>query len=85
VRTVAGRKRVQNSFALDLPLALVDNPDGAATDELLFSDLDRATLMVIDCRGVVAYVAPIAADGTDTDAALDELFAAADQARLPRR
>jgi len=85
VRTAAGRKRVQSSFAIDLPLAMVDNPDGASTDELLFSDLDRATLMVIDCRGVVAYVAPIAADGTDTDAALDELFAAADQARLPRR
>ena len=85
VRTPAGRKRVQSSFAIDLPLAMVDPADGLSGDELLFSDLDRATLMVIDCRGVVAYVAPIAADGTDTDAALDELFAAAALARLPRR
>ena len=85
LRTAAGRKRMQSSYALDLPVAMLDTAEGYTGDDLLFSDTDRATLMVIDCRGVVQYVAPIAADGTDTDAALDELFAAADQARLPRR
>ena len=78
------RNRISSSFALDLPLALVE--EGAAQrDELLFGDTDRASLMVIDCRGIVTYVAPIAADGSDTDAALDELYAAAAQARSPRR
>ncbi len=85
LHTAAGRKKMQQSYALDLPVAMLDSGEGVSSDELLFSDLDRATLMVIDPRGVVQYVAPIAADGTDTDAALDELFAAADQARLPRR
>lgn len=85
LHTAAGRKKMQQSYALDLPVAMLDSGEGVTGDELLFSDLDRATLMVIDPRGVVQYVAPIAADGSDTDAALDELYAAAEQARLPRR
>ena len=81
LHTAAGRKRTQSGFAVDLPLAVVDPAEGAGGDDLLFSDADRATLMVIDCKGVVQYVAPIAADGSDTEAALDELYAAAAQAR----
>ena len=36
--------------------------------------------MVVDCRGIVQFVAPIAPDSDDLDAALDELLAAAEQA-----
>ena len=40
--------------------------------------------MVIDCRGVVRFVAPIAPDADDLDAALDEVLAAAEQAEHAR-
>lgn len=76
--TAAARTKLQASYALDLPLALVQSAEG---DELLFGDPDRATLMVVDVRGTVRYVSPISPDASDTDAALDELYAAAAQAR----
>lgn len=76
--TAAARSKLQASYALDLPLALVQSAEG---DELLFGDPDRATLMIVDTRGVVRYVSPISPDASDTDAALDELYAAASQAR----
>jgi hypothetical protein len=42
-------------------------------------DADRVHFMVIDHRGVVAYVAPVVPDTDDTRAMLDELYAAAEQ------
>lgn len=62
---------------LDVPLALADAP---VYDEFTLPDVERVHFTVVDCRGVVQYVAPVAADGVDTDAAMDELFAAAEQA-----
>jgi hypothetical protein len=64
-------------IGLDVPLALADQQ---IYEELTVPDGERINFMVIDCRGVVAYVAPIAPNGDDTDAAIDELFAAAEQA-----
>ena len=64
-------------IGLDVPLALADQ---VVYDELTVPDGERINFMVIDCRGVVRYVAPIAPNGDDTDAAIDELFAAAEQA-----
>ncbi|MBC7977830.1 MAG: PDZ domain-containing protein [Myxococcales bacterium] len=48
--------------------------------ELLISDRDRLGVIVIDGRGIVQYVGPVAPNSDDTEAVLDELFAAADQA-----
>jgi membrane-associated protease RseP (regulator of RpoE activity) len=48
--------------------------------DLVLADRDRLGVLVIDGRGIVQYVGPIAPNSDDTDAALDELFAVADQA-----
>lgn len=63
--------------AIGVPLALADP---MVYEEFTLPDVERVHFTVVDCRGVVQYVAPIAANGADTDAALDELFAAAEQA-----
>ncbi len=62
---------------LGVPLALADP---MVYEEFTLPDVERVHFTIVDCRGVVQYVAPIAADGVDTAAALDELFAAAEQA-----
>ena len=49
--------------------------------DLVLADHDRLGVLVIDGRGIVQYVGPIAPNSDDTDAALDELFAVADQAQ----
>jgi len=69
--------KMTKPIGLDVPLALADR---AMFEELTVPDSERISFMVIDCRGVVQYVAPIAPNGDDTDAAIDELFAAAEQA-----
>jgi len=71
--------------ALDVPLAIGEfGTPGHAADgfnrELLISDRDRLGVIVIDGRGIVQYVGPVAPNSDDTEAVLDELFAAADQA-----
>jgi membrane-associated protease RseP (regulator of RpoE activity) len=63
--------------ALDVPLLVADTE---TYQTFSISDVDRVHFMVIDCRGIVSYVAPIAPDADDLDAALDELYAAAEQA-----
>lgn len=72
--------------SLDVPLAvgglgsrqhLRGSPFGR---ELLISDRDRLGVLVIDGRGIVQYLGPIAPNSDDTEAVLDELFAAAEQA-----
>jgi hypothetical protein len=70
-------KYKSQASAIGIPLALADP---IVYDEFTLPDIERVHFTVVDCRGVVQYVAPIAADGADTDAALDELFAAAEQA-----
>jgi hypothetical protein len=70
-------------IGLDVPLALADRD---VYEDLVVADAERINFMVIDCRGIVQYVAPIAPNGDDTEAAIDELFAAAEQAsrRVPK-
>jgi len=65
------------AMGLDVPLAIAEP---ALYEEFTIPDKERINFMVVDCRGVVQYVAPIAPNGDDTDAVLDELFAAAEQA-----
>lgn len=62
---------------LDVPLAIADRE---LYEEFTIPDKERINFMIVDCRGVVQYVAPIAPNSDDTDAVLDELFAAAEQA-----
>ncbi len=72
-----GEVKQLTPIGLGVPLALADP---ALYEELTVPDGERINFMVIDCRGVVQYVAPIAPNGDDTEAAIDELFAAAEQA-----
>lgn len=67
-------KLVQRS--LDVPLLAVDYD---TYKKFAIKDVDRVYFMVLDARGVVQYVAPIAPNSDDTSAVLDELFAAAEQ------
>jgi hypothetical protein len=48
--------------------------------ERVLFDHSRLGVIVIDGRGIVQYIGPIAPNSDDTEAVLDELFAAADQA-----
>lgn len=64
----------QRSF--DAPLLAADHDTYA---KFAMRDTDRVHFMVIDCRGVVQYVAPIVPNTDDTSAVLDELYAAAEQ------
>jgi membrane-associated protease RseP (regulator of RpoE activity) len=72
---VEGLKQYQRS--LDVPL-LVTDPE--TFNNFAITDGDRIHFMVIDCRGVVQYAAPLAPDAEDKSAVLDELYAAAEQA-----
>jgi hypothetical protein len=78
-------KALQKS--LDVPLAVgefvtsMQDPDRSPfSRELVIFDRDRLGVIVIDGRGIVQYIGPIAPNSDDTEAVLDELFAAADQA-----
>ncbi|HEX4450880.1 MAG TPA: PDZ domain-containing protein [Kofleriaceae bacterium] len=64
-----------------VPLALADQVTYA---NLATTDLDRVFFMVIDCRGVVKLVAPIAPEADDIPAAIDEVLAAVEQAEHAR-
>ena len=73
--------------SLDVPLAVGDfvtsmhDPERSPfSRDLVIFDRDRLGVIVIDGRGIVQYIGPIAPNSDDTEAMLDELFAAADQA-----
>ncbi len=68
---------VATQRAIGVPLLLAD-ADTWRTHAI--TEPDRIYFMVVDCRGVVQHLAPISPDDDDTDAALDDLFAAAEQA-----
>ncbi|HEY5926636.1 MAG TPA: PDZ domain-containing protein [Kofleriaceae bacterium] len=73
--------RKSYGFTTAVPLALAS--DDTFT-ELAIDDPLRVHFMVIDCRGVVRFVAPIAPGSDDIDAAIDEVLAAAEQAEHSR-
>lgn len=72
--------------SLDVPLLTVESTsrDGVAsalfTRDLVLADHYRLGVLVIDGRGIVQYIGPVAPNSDDTEAVLDELFAVADQA-----
>ncbi|MDX2090589.1 MAG: PDZ domain-containing protein [Kofleriaceae bacterium] len=68
---------------LEVPLALAEP---SLYEEFTIPDGERIHFTVVDCRGVINYVAPVAPNADDLDAVLDELFAASEQAaRRPLR
>jgi hypothetical protein len=69
---------------LDVPLVTGDLAGGDEGSlfgrDLVISDRDRLGVVVIDVRGTVQYLGPIAPSSDDVDAVLDDMFAVADQA-----
>ncbi len=72
---------VRKSFTSQVSLAVAE-PD--VFDAMALKDSLRISFMVIDCRGVVRFVAPIAPDADDLDAAVDDILAAVEQAEYQR-
>jgi membrane-associated protease RseP (regulator of RpoE activity) len=66
---------------LDVPLLVADFE---TFTDLAITDADRIHFMVIDCRGIVQYAAPLLPDADDKTAVLDELHAAVEQAARTR-
>ncbi len=73
--------RKEYAFTTTVPLALASD---ATFEELAIDDPERIHFMVIDSRGVVRFVAPIAPGSEDLEAAIDEVLAAAEQAEHAR-
>jgi membrane-associated protease RseP (regulator of RpoE activity) len=61
---------------LDVPLLVAD---ADTYEQFAIGDGDRVQFMVIDCRGIVQYAAPVVPGSEDAAAVLDELFAVAEQ------
>jgi hypothetical protein len=80
-RGATGPVRKTYGFTTSVPLAIASDDTFA---ELAIDDPERVHFMVIDCRGVVRFVAPIAPGSDDVDAAIDEILAAAEQAEHSR-
>ena len=87
---VAGQHRIvtsvqpfpkRSAFGSTLPLLVAEEDDFA---QLTLQENNRVQFMIIDCRGIVRFVAPLAPDSDDLDAALDEVLAAVEQAEHQR-
>jgi peroxiredoxin len=79
--TVADLSAFRSSLNLGVPLAAVDTKtfEYAAT-----KDSDRVFITVVDRRGHVCFVTPIAPQDDSLDAVFDEVLAAAEQAEHAR-
>lgn len=71
----------RKSFTASVPLAVAEDE---VFETLALNDSQRISFMVIDCRGVVRFVAPIAPDADDLGAAVDDILAATEQAEHQR-
>jgi hypothetical protein len=71
----------RKTFTSSTPLAIAE-PE--TFEDFAIDDPERVHFMVIDCRGVVRFVTPIAPQSDDIDAAIDEVLAAAEQAEHSR-
>jgi hypothetical protein len=72
---------VHTTQSLGVPLAVVDQ---RAFETSATNDGDRLFVMVLDRRGHVCFVTPIAPQDDSLDAAIDEVLAAAEQAEHAR-
>ena len=74
-------KSLRKSFNANVPVGVADME---MFEMLALKDAERIHFMVVDCRGVVRFVAPVAPDSEDLDAAIDDVLAAAVQAEHQR-
>jgi PDZ domain len=72
---------LRKSFNSPVALAAADSETFQA---LAMIEPDRAFFMVIDCKGIIRLVTPIAPDSDDLDAAVDEVLAGAEQSEHSR-
>lgn len=83
--TAPGRRgdlsSTRKSFTANVAVAVADMD---LFERLALRDSERISFMVVDCRGVVRFVAPIAPEADDIDAAVDDILAAAEQAEHQR-
>jgi hypothetical protein len=68
---------LRKTFTSSVALA---GADSETFQSLAMIEPDRAFFMVIDCKGIIRLVTPIAPDSDDLDAAVDEVLAGAEQA-----
>src|SRR5690606_8390125 len=81
LRSAHSSLRKQYGFSNTVPLALASD---ATFEELAIDDPERIHFTVIDSRGIVRFVAPIAPGSEDLEAAIDEVLAAAEQVEYAR-
>lgn len=71
----------RGGFLPSLPVLLADEEDFS---EVTLRENERMQIMVIDCHGVIQFVAPLAPGADDLNAAIDEVLAAVEQAEYSR-
>jgi membrane-associated protease RseP (regulator of RpoE activity) len=84
--TVSGLRDIKSyrsNLTAHVPLYVTEDSD--ALDNFVLSDAERVSFFVIDARGIVRFVMPVAADCEDDDGAIDEILAAIEQAEHARR
>ena len=67
----------RGGFVPSLPVLLANEADFR---ELTLKESDRIQIMVVDCHGVIRFVAPLAPGSDDLNATIDEVLAAVVQA-----
>lgn len=73
--------RAKTGFSSTVALAAASEKE---YEDLSLREMNRVQFMVVDARGIVRFVAPIAPDSDDLEAAVDEVVAAAQQAEHAR-
>lgn len=71
----------RGGFVPSVPVWLAEERDFR---EVTLTETERMQIMVVDCHGVIQFVAPIAPGSEDVDAAIDEVLAAVEQAEHSR-
>jgi hypothetical protein len=71
----------RTGFGSTLPLLVAEEDD---FKKVTLEETDRVQIMVVDCRGIVRFVAPLAPGSEDLEAAIDEVLAAVEQAEHQR-
>jgi hypothetical protein len=71
----------RGGFVPSLPVWLADEEDFR---EVTLRESDRIQVMVVDCHGVIQFVAPLAPGSDDLNATIDEVLAAVEQAEYSR-
>jgi peroxiredoxin len=85
VQVVASGSRpfpTRSGFGSTLPLLVAEEDDFS---QVTLQESDRVQFMVVDCRGIIRFVAPLAPGSEDLEAAIDEVLAAVEQAEHQRQ